>query len=59
MAALCYTVPPAADGVRLGVFLHGLAGDIACERFGEESLTAGDIINAIPEAFKRLKGQTL
>ncbi|MBI2526176.1 MAG: NAD(P)H-hydrate dehydratase [Candidatus Rokubacteria bacterium] len=30
------------------VYLHGLAGDLACARWGEEGLIAGDIIEAIP-----------
>ncbi|HET9487576.1 MAG TPA: NAD(P)H-hydrate dehydratase [Chryseosolibacter sp.] len=34
-----------------GVFLHGLAGDIAVEECGMESLTASDLINALPRAF--------
>lgn len=38
----------------LGMYLHGLAGDIAAERVGEESLIASDIIDALPAAFKRL-----
>ena len=59
LAALLSRGYSANEACRLGVFLHGLAGDIACERFGEESLTASDIIDAIPEAIKRLKGQTL
>lgn len=39
----------------LGVFLHGLAGDIGSFKFGEESLIASDIIYAIPDAFKVLE----
>ncbi len=34
-----------------GVFLHGLAGDIASKRNGHYSLIAGDIINNISNAF--------
>ena len=34
------------------VYLHGLAGDLACARWGEEGLIAGDIIEAIPEALR-------
>lgn len=34
-----------------GVYLHGLAGDIAAEQVGQISLIAGDIINALPAAF--------
>jgi ADP-dependent NAD(P)H-hydrate dehydratase / NAD(P)H-hydrate epimerase len=36
------------------VYLHGLAGDVAAERVGEESLVAGDVIEALPEAFRRI-----
>lgn len=42
------------EACRLGVYVHGLAGDIACARVGEMSLTAGDIIEALPEAWKQL-----
>jgi NAD(P)H-hydrate epimerase len=38
------------------VYLHGSAGDVAAERVGEEALVARDVIAAIPEAFKRLRG---
>jgi NAD(P)H-hydrate epimerase len=43
------------DACIVGVYLHGLAGDIAAHDLGEESLTASDIINCLPRAFKRLK----
>jgi ADP-dependent NAD(P)H-hydrate dehydratase / NAD(P)H-hydrate epimerase len=39
----------------LGVFLHGLAGDIAAERSCYESIIASDIINCIGEAFNRIR----
>jgi NAD(P)H-hydrate epimerase len=38
----------------LGVYLHGLAGDIAKETLGMESLIASDIIDHLPNAFKKL-----
>jgi ADP-dependent NAD(P)H-hydrate dehydratase / NAD(P)H-hydrate epimerase len=38
----------------LGVYLHGLAGDIAASRKGQHSLIATDIIEAIPDAFHSL-----
>lgn len=37
----------------LGVFLHGLAGDLAAEDVGQEALIAGDIIHYIGKAFKK------
>lgn len=42
------------NAARLGTFVHGLAGDIACRRTGEISLTASDIIAALPEVWKEL-----
>ncbi len=44
----------AGDACRLGVYVHGLAGDIARRRIGEISMTAGDIVEALPEAWKEL-----
>ena len=38
-----------------GMFLHGIAGDIAARRLGEESLMASDIIQCLPEAFKKIE----
>jgi ADP-dependent NAD(P)H-hydrate dehydratase / NAD(P)H-hydrate epimerase len=37
------------------VYLHGLAGDVACERTGEQSLIATDLLGALPEAFRRVR----
>lgn len=34
-----------------GVYLHGLAGDMAAGRMGEYSMIASDIIDFLPEAF--------
>ena len=39
----------------LGVYLHGLAGDLASRDHGEESLIASDIIASLPEALIMLK----
>ena len=36
----------------LGVFIHGLAGDIAVKKLSEEALIAGDIIDQLGNAFK-------
>ena len=38
----------------LGVYLHGLAGDMAAARFSEESLISGNIIKFLGEAYKSL-----
>jgi hydroxyethylthiazole kinase-like uncharacterized protein yjeF len=41
----------------LGVYLHGLAGDVAAERVGQAPLVASDLIEALPEAYARLLAQ--
>lgn len=40
---------------RLGVYLHGLSGDLMAELLGEESLMARDILEGIPKAFKEIR----
>lgn len=42
------------DACVVGMYLHGLAGDIAAKHVGMESLIASDLIQYLPEAFKRL-----
>ena len=40
----------------IGVYLHGMAGDIAAEESCFESIIATDIIKCIVKAFKRIRG---
>ncbi|MEZ4805129.1 MAG: NAD(P)H-hydrate dehydratase [Bacteroidia bacterium] len=42
------------DTTLLGVYLHGMAGDLAAAYKGEIAMTAGDIIDCIPEAYSNL-----
>jgi hydroxyethylthiazole kinase-like uncharacterized protein yjeF len=42
------------DAVRLAVYLHGLAGDLALARLGAPSLAADDLVAALPSAFAAL-----
>lgn len=44
----------AFDAAVLGVYAHGLAGDIARDQNGEVGLIAGDIVDAIPDVFIHL-----
>ncbi len=41
------------DAAVLGVYIHGLAGDIAAEKIGQVSLMTTDIIQALSDAFMR------
>jgi len=47
--------------LQAGVFIHGLAGDLAAQEWGEEPMIAGDVLAKVPEALrevKRDKGET-
>lgn len=52
MAALLGQGLSALDAARLGVHVHGLAGDLAAEKLGEVSLIARDLIDHLPAALK-------
>lgn len=39
---------------KLGVYLHGLSGDIAASKKGQVSLIASDILSHIPEAIRKV-----
>jgi NAD(P)H-hydrate epimerase len=43
------------EAVSAAVYLHGLAGDVACESTGEQALVATDLIRALPEAMRRVR----
>ncbi len=53
-ALLCQRLA-AWEAARLGVFLHGLAGDLGAAELGEESLTASDLVRFLPPAFRRYR----
>ena len=47
------------DAAALGVYLHGLAGDLARDRIGEAGLLASDVAHTIPQAIRLyLRGPT-
>jgi NAD(P)H-hydrate epimerase len=50
---------PVDHAVRLGVYLHGLAGDLAARRVGEMPLIARDILAQVPRALSRLRPRSL
>lgn len=43
---------PPFEAARLGVYIHGLAGDLAAKKIGEVSLIASDILKSIPDAIR-------
>jgi NAD(P)H-hydrate epimerase len=42
------------DAARLGVYVHGLAGDLAAQELGQVSLIASDLLDYLPRAFQAL-----
>ncbi|MEZ4951198.1 MAG: NAD(P)H-hydrate dehydratase [Saprospiraceae bacterium] len=43
------------DACKIGVYLHGLSGDIALDDTEQESLLATDLIENIGKAYKSLR----
>ena len=40
------------DAALAGVYLHGLAGDLAAQMTGQAGLLAGDVLRQVPQALK-------
>ncbi len=53
-AAAAQNIPP-YDAACAGVYMHGLAGDVACKELGQEAMLPRDVIDYLPEAFRTLK----
>jgi len=58
LAGLTAQMNDISAGVKLSVYLHGLAGDIAAKEVGMISMIAGDLIDRIPAAIRHLSGST-
>lgn len=56
IAAMLGQKLPAFEAARLGVYAHGLAGDIARDQNGEVGLIAGDVVDSLADAFYHLPG---
>ena len=55
IAALVSQRLPLKDAVVAAVYLHGLAGDMCAEKYGEYSVTASDIIAMLPYAVLKVQ----
>jgi NAD(P)H-hydrate epimerase len=47
-----YRDRPLSEVAAAAVYLHGLAGDLAAKEMGQASLIAGDLIGALPRAYR-------
>ena len=52
IAALAARGMESWNAARVGVYLHGRAGDLAAAELGEESLIAADLLRYLPEAIR-------
>jgi NAD(P)H-hydrate epimerase len=52
-----YRHRPISEVAAAAVFLHGLAGDLAAKDTGQASLIAGDLIEALPKAYRAVKSE--
>lgn len=43
------------DAAQLGVYLHGLAGDLAAAQLGQEAMIASDLVRFLPNAFQEYR----
>lgn len=53
ITALCGQGLDNFNAAVLGVYIHGLAGDIAAQKLGQISIMATDILDALPDAFMK------
>lgn len=49
---------PMLESILAGVYIHGMAGDIALSEMGEKGLIASDVINNLPKAIKTVSRES-
>ncbi|MGN0241453.1 MAG: NAD(P)H-hydrate dehydratase [Candidatus Weimeria sp.] len=47
---------PGFEAASLGVYVHGMAGDVAAEKYGVRGMKALDIAESLPEALLKIEG---
>lgn len=57
IAAMAGLGLPPGEAVRMGVLIHGLAGDLAARSLGEDGLVAGDLLRFLPQALRMIRRQ--
>jgi ADP-dependent NAD(P)H-hydrate dehydratase / NAD(P)H-hydrate epimerase len=43
------------ESILMGVYLHGLAGDLAAKKYSEEAMLSGDIVESLGDAYKKIR----
>lgn len=50
-----FTAATAIQSAAMGVYLHGLCGDLAAERFTSRCVLAGELVKFLPAAFRKIR----
>ena len=45
----------ATEAALVGVYVHGMAGDLAEARFGQRGMRSGDLVDFLGQAWRRLE----
>jgi NAD(P)H-hydrate epimerase len=51
-----FTPDTAFESAALGIYLHGLCGDLAAEKLTSRCVLAGELTDFLPEAFRKITG---
>lgn len=52
-----FTPATAFESAALGVYLHGLCGDLAAEKLTSRCVLAGELVDFLPAAFRKVSGK--
>ncbi|WP_417849913.1 NAD(P)H-hydrate dehydratase [Thalassoglobus sp.] len=57
IASLLGQKMPPLEAAQLGTYLHGLAGDLAAEKFTQRGMIASDLLKKIPDAWRIMQAE--
>ena len=58
ITSLCAQGLDPLSAALLGVYAHGMAGDLAADQLGMDGMLPTDLIEQLPQVWKKLRGMT-